>query len=340
MSAAEQKQSSLIKAGAGAVRQAAQIIQDGGLVAFPTETVYGLGANALNGQAVARIFAAKERPDFNPLIVHFHDQDQLPEYVEFNETARLLASHFWPGPISFVLPQVQGCKISELCSAGLPTLAVRVPAHKIAQSFLKECGVPVAAPSANKSGRLSPTAPVHVVGSLGNAVDMVLAAGNCEVGLESTVLDLSGSEPVLLRFGAITAEQISSILGYDIKVSGTHIEGETVKSPGQLLQHYAPSISVRMNAVDLNPGEALLAFGSDKFMGIKGGGAAKDLPDCSRSNLSETSDLNEAAANLFRMLHNLDRAEHSAIAVMPIPRMGIGVAINDRLSRAAQSGKS
>lgn len=326
-----------VKGGDAAIREAADLINAGGLVAFPTETVYGLGANALDGQAVARIFEAKQRPDFNPLIVHCADTEQAAELTEFTPYAQLLAEHLWPGPITFILKRKADCPVSELCSAGLPTLAVRVPQHKLARELLQRAGVPIAAPSANRSGRLSPTAPVHVLESLGNAVDMILAGGACEVGLESTVVDLTGEQPVLLRSGAIIAEQLEQILESEVLVETESTNDSAPKSPGQTLNHYAPSIPVRMNAVDLEPGEALLAFGSDKFMGIKGGGAAKDLPDSSRRNLSKESDLNEAAANLFRMLHELDCPEHKGIAVMPMPKMGIGIAINDRLKRASQS---
>jgi len=317
--------------------KAAGIIRDGGLVAFPTETVYGLGANALDGRAVARIFEAKGRPQFNPVIVHVPDAKAAAALVEMDDAARKVAAQFWPGPLTLILKRRPDCKISELCSAGLPTLAVRVPRHPAAQALLKEAGVPIAAPSANRSGQISPTTPAHVSASLGDAVDMILAAGPCEVGLESTVLDLSGDYPAVLRPGAVTAEEISAVLeqevSYEIEAS------EKPKSPGQLLRHYAPGIPVRLNAIDLQKGEALLAFGSDKFMGIRGGGAAKDLPGSMRRNLSESGDLNEAAANLFRLLHELDSKSHSGIAVMAIPERGLGIAINDRLRRAAEGSR-
>ncbi len=315
------------------IREAAALIKEGGLVVFPTETVYGLGANALDGQAVARIFEAKGRPQFNPLIIHVCDEAAAAELVVMNEQARLVSSRFWPGPLTMILPRRDDCPVSDLCSAGLPTLAVRVPAHPVACALLKAAGMPVAAPSANKSGTLSATTPVDVSGTLGDAVDMILAAGSCPVGLESTVLDLSGGVPLVLRPGAVTAAEISAVLGEEVSYDrGDH---EKPKSPGQLLRHYAPSIPLRLNAIDLEPGEALLAFGSDRFMGIKGGGSAKDLPESARENLSESGDLNEAAANLFAMLHALDQSDHKAIAVMNIPDQGLGIAINDRLSRAA-----
>ncbi len=326
----------LKEASDSAIAEAAAILRDGGLVAFPTETVYGLGANALDGIAVAKIFAAKGRPQFNPLIVHTHDVESLEHLVELNDDARLLAARFWPGPLTMILPRRDGGGVSDLCSAGLPTLAVRVPSHPVAQKLLSVAGVPLAAPSANKSGSLSPTAPMHVLQSLGDAVQMILAAGHTQFGLESTVVDLSGAVPVVLRPGAITAEEIGEVLdmpvGYDF---GDH--GNDVKSPGQLLKHYAPNIPVRLNAVDVEPGEALLAFGSLKFMGLRGGGFAKDLPATALKNLSDEGDLYQAAANLFRMLRDLDRPEHSRIAVMNIPDQGVGIAINDRLKRAAAS---
>lgn len=319
---------------AKSIQEAAELIQAGKLVAFPTETVYGLGADATNGQAVAWVFEAKGRPQFNPLIVHVPDIKAAEELVEFNDMARLVAGHLWPGPFTLILPAKAGNNISDLCSAGLPTLAVRIPSHKVARDLLQAAAVPIAAPSANRSGSLSPTAPAHVADSLGDAVHMILAAGPCDVGLESTVLDLSEETPVLLRPGGITKERIEGILGC---VVADHFDDDvSPKSPGQLLKHYAPSVPVRLGAIDLEPGEALLAFGSDQFMGIRGGGAAKDLPDHARRNLSAESDLCEAAANLFKMLHDLDRDEHKAIAVMNIPETGLGVAINDRLRRAAR----
>jgi L-threonylcarbamoyladenylate synthase len=326
----------IVTAQKDSINEAAALLRSGGLVAFPTETVYGLGANALDGRAVARIFAAKGRPRINPVIVHVTDAGEAAKLVVMNDAARAVAAHFWPGPLTLILPRRPDCKVSELCSAGLPTLAVRAPDHPVAQDLLKAAGVPVAAPSANASGALSPTTPTHVAESLGDAVDLILAGGASAVGLESTVLDLSGDDPVILRPGAVTAEEIALVLGRAVGHDAGH--HEKPKSPGQLLRHYAPRTELRLNAVDLEPGEALLAFGSDKFMGVRGGGAAKDLPDESRRNLSETGDLTEAAANLFRMLHELDRAGHKRIAVMSIPAQGLGLAINDRLSRA-QAGQ-
>ena len=318
-----------------AIAQAATILKNGGLVAMPTETVYGLAANALDGAAVAKIFEAKGRPQFNPLISHVASAVQAAEFAIFDERARTVAHHFWPGPLTLVLPRKAGGGISELACAGLPTVAIRVPSHPVAQKLLKAAGIPLAAPSANRSGALSPTTPVHVADSLGDAVDMILAAGACAVGLESTVLDLTGAAPVILRPGAITAQDIERVL--NVAVAYEAHDTQTPKSPGQLLRHYKPETLVRLNAIDVQPGEALLAFGSIKFMGIKGGagGAAKDLPESMFRNLSEEGDLHKAAANLFAMLKELDRPEHTGIAVMAIPQTGLGIAINDRLRRAA-----
>ncbi len=317
----------IVAANKNSIEEAAEVLRSGGLVGMPTETVYGLAADARNGQAVARIFEAKGRPSFNPLIVHVNDIDQALEIAEINAQEMALAERFWPGPLTMILARRANSGLSDLVSAGLPTVAVRVPAHKTARALIGVCGFPLAAPSANKSGTLSPTTALHVSQSLGGAVDFILADGVCAVGLESTVVDCSGDHPVILRPGGITAED----LGPDV----TYYTGDEIKSPGQLLKHYAPGVPVRLNAVDVRAGEALLGFGSIKFMGSAEFGAAADLPQQRIRNLSESGDLYEAAANLFAMMRDLDRAEHKAIAVMNIPDTGIGVAINDRLRRAA-----
>lgn len=325
----------ILAAGSASIGEAAALLRAGGLVAMPTETVYGLAANALDGRAVARIFAAKARPSFNPLIVHVPDAEAAAALAVLDERARAVAAQFWPGPLTLVLPRRDDCPVSALCSAGLPTIALRVPAHPVAQELLRAAGVPLAAPSANRSGRLSPTAPAHVAASLGGAVDLILAAGACAVGLESTILDLSGARPYILRHGAVTAEMLESLLETEIGFDTE--QDDAPRAPGQMLRHYAPSVPLRLDAVDLRPGEALLAFGSERFMGVRGGGAARDLPDTMRRNLSPEGDLTEAAANLFRMLHELDRPAHEAIAVMNIPLRGLGLAITDRLKRAAHA---
>lgn len=315
------------------IEEAAEILRGGGLVAFPTETVYGLGANALDGKAVAGIFAAKNRPSFNPIITHVANRHDAEKYVEADARAKGLMAAFWPGPLTLILPKKKDCGISDLVSAGLATVAIRMPSHPVALALIEKAGLPIAAPSANASGEPSATTPKHVQESLQDRVPFILAGGACTVGLESTVLDLSGDAPVIVRPGAVTAEDLETYLGkveYDL---GNH---DAPKSPGQLLKHYAPSIPVRLNAVDIEPGEALLAFGSVKFMGIKGGGAAKDLPDEKFRNLSDRTDLHEAAANLFSMLRELDHPGNTRIAVMNIPDKGLGIAINDRLKRAAQ----
>lgn len=309
------------------IAEAAEVLKSGGLVGMPTETVYGLAANALDGEAVAKIFEAKGRPSFNPLIIHVPDLEAASAYVEVSEEAKMLAMHFWPGPLTMILPRRADCPVSELASAGLDTLAVRAPSHPVALELLKTCKLPVAAPSANKSGALSPTTPLHVQESLGEAVELILAAGACDVGLESTVVDLSGAHPAVLRPGAVTAEGIGEVLGGDVRIEGG--DAERPKSPGLLLKHYAPNTPLRLNAIDVKEGEALLAFGSDKFM------VARDFPDDMKRNLSENQDVHEAAANLFAMLKELDQSGAKGIAVMAVPENGIGAAINDRLRRAA-----
>jgi len=298
---------------------AAEALRRGDLVAFPTETVYGLGGDATNDRAVARIFEAKGRPRFNPLIVHFPDRAAAEACVVFNDRAALLADRFWPGALTLVLPRRKGCKLSLLVSAGLDTVAVRVPAHPDARRLLRTAGLPVAAPSANRSGRLSPTTAAHVAGDLGDAVAVILDGGPCAIGLESTVLDLSGPRRAILRQGGVAQEEIETVLGEKLRVAGS--DNTAPKAPGMLTSHYAPSLPVRLAATDIRPGEALLGFGPGSPNAVL--------------NLSERGDLVEAAANLFAYLHNLDTPDHTGIAVAPIPEIGLGRAINDRLRRAA-----
>lgn len=325
----------IIAAHKNSISQAADILRYGGLVGMPTETVYGLAANANDGQAVARIFEAKGRPSFNPLITHVSSIDDVLDIAHMNVHAQALADVFWPGPLTLILPRKKESALSDLVTAGLDTVAVRVPAHKTARALIKACGFPIAAPSANKSGSLSPTAPAHVAQSLGDSVDLILADGASSVGLESTVVDCSADVPLILRPGGITAEQISDVLGINIAYDLGE-KGDDVKSPGQLLKHYAPDIPVRLNAVDLDDGEALLSFGNARFMATKSGVLAADLPADQVRHLSKEGDLYEAAANLFAMMRELDRPSYKGIAVMSIPDIGVGVAINDRLKRAAQ----
>jgi L-threonylcarbamoyladenylate synthase len=302
-----------------ALADAARILRTGGLVAFPTETVYGLGADAANGRAVARIFEAKGRPQFNPLIVHVADLAAAERHVLFNPVARKLAEVFWPGALTLVLPRRADCALSELASAGLPTVALRVPAHPVATKLLAASGVAIAAPSANASGRITATTAQHVRESLGDAVDLILDGGATPLGLESTVIGFDGEQAVLLRAGAIARSEIEAVAG-----PLAAADAKTIQSPGQLLSHYAPRMPIRLDAVSVQPDEALLAFGTPVPAGAR-----------LTLNLSPNGDLNEAAANLFAMLHILDASGVRAIAAMPVPRHGLGEAINDRLKRAA-----
>jgi len=309
----------ILKASGEAVRAAALALRDGGLVAFPTETVYGLGADAGNDRAVAAIFAAKSRPRFNPLIVHFADVGGALSAVAANARAERLAEAFWPGPITLVLPRRDECGLSLLVSAGLETVAVRVPSQPVARALLAETGRPVAAPSANRSFAVSPTTAAHVAADLDGRIDLILDDGPCRLGLESTVVDLSAGTPILLRLGALPVEDIETVVGR-LAAPG---DGAP-KSPGMLGRHYAPGRPLRLNAAAAGPDEAFLGFGP--------GAAGATL------NLSPGGDLREAAANFFAMMRELDRGDFAAIAVSPIPQTGLGRAINDRLRRAAAPG--
>lgn len=305
------------------VARAAELLRQGRLVAFPTETVYGLGGDAGSDVAVAAIFAAKGRPRFNPLIVHVPGLAEAEMLADFDARAHAVASRFWPGPLTLVLPRLPAGGVSLLASAGLDTVAVRAPAHPVAQQLLRAAGRPIAAPSANRSGRISPTAAAHVAAELAGAVALILDAGETPVGLESTVLDLSGAAPTLLRPGAVTLEQLHEALGpVEIAAGGE----DAPRSPGRLPRHYAPDRPLRLDTHDARAGEALLAFGP----GEAPSGFAETLW------LSRRGDLGEAAANLFAMLRRLDRPEFTGIAVMPIPETGLGRAVNDRLRRAAE----
>jgi len=314
--------SPIVPADKESIARAAALLREGKLVAFPTETVYGLGGDATSDKAVAAIYAAKDRPQFNPLIAHVADVRALDALIEWNENARMLAMQFWPGPLTLVLLRKKDCPVSLLASAGMDTLAVRIPSHPIARQLLAEVGRPIAAPSANQSGKLSPTTPLHVAESLGGKVDMILAGGKSAVGLESTVIDLVSKQPRILRPGGITKEQLEKAIG---PVEAAMTDSSAPLSPGMLPSHYAPNLPLRLNAENVAANEALLAFGPDTL--IKGGAM--------RLNLSEKGDLDEAAANLFAMLRQLDQPRFSGIAVMPVPNTGLGVAIIDRLKRAS-----
>lgn len=326
----------VVPATAESIAAAADLLAEGGLVAFPTETVYGLGGDATRERTVARIFAAKGRPRFNPLIVHLAPGMPADGIAIMDERAQRLAAKFWPGALTLVLARAPGCPIALLASAGLDTVALRMPAHPVAQALLKKVQIPIAAPSANPSGRLSPTEARHVVDLLGEKVDLILDGGKCPGGLESTVLDLSVPEARILRPGLVTAEEISAVLGAPVSIaqtaaalperagSGEIISDEEIKSPGMLASHYAPKKPLRLNADSAEPGEAFLAFGPNPPRSV-----------LASLNLSPTGDLVEAAANLFAFLHRLDASQAHTIAVMPIPEVGIGAAINDRLRRAA-----
>jgi L-threonylcarbamoyladenylate synthase len=315
----EPMSAAILPASPSAIAHAARLLRGGQLVAFPTETVYGLGADAANERAVAAIFAVKGRPRFNPLIVHVPGLAQAESLAIFDARARRLAGQFWPGPLTLVLPRRGDSGLSLLASAGLDTVAIRAPGHPAAQALLHATERPIAAPSANRSGRVSPTEAAHVAAELGDRVALILDDGRARVGLESTVLDLTGETPALLRPGGVTLEALTEFLG-PIAMPATG----PPRSPGMLPSHYAPSLPLRLDATDARPGEALLAFGPNIPPGF-----------AEVAWLSRSADLAEAAANLFAMLRQLDRPPFTGIAVTPIPERGLGRAINDRLRRAA-----
>ena len=301
--------------------RAAALLRAGDLVAFPTETVYGLGGDASSDKAVAAIFHAKQRPSFNPLIIHVIGASEAARLVRFDGRAGRLAAQFWPGPLSLVLPRLADCPVSLLASAGLDSLALRVPAHPLPRALIRAAGRPIAAPSANRSGRVSPTRAEHVMDELDGRIAAVLDGGACRVGLESTVLDLTTARPTLLRPGGVPVDELEAAIGPIDRAEGCDA---APRGPGMLPSHYAPSLPLRLDATTVNPDEALLAFGSPAPMGGR-----------ETRWLSRTGDLREAAANLFAALRALDRPDFAAIAVMPIPEHGLGVALNDRLRRAA-----
>jgi L-threonylcarbamoyladenylate synthase len=305
----------ILPADDAAITAAADLLRGGQIVAVPTETVYGLAADASDADAVAHIYAAKGRPDFNPLIVHVPDKAAAERLAVFDELADRLAAAFWPGPMTLVLPLRAGAAVTKAVTAGLPTIAIRCPAHPVMQAVLAKSGLNLAAPSANKSGGISPTRAEHALASLGGAVPMILDAGPCAAGLESTIVAVRENGWQILRPGPVTAEAIEAIAGS----AAISVSNENIEAPGQLASHYAPSKPVRLNATAAEPDEWLIGFGT-----VSGD-----------ENLSASGDLAQAAAHLFDALHNADASDRLAIAVAPVPHEGIGVAINDRLARAA-----
>ena len=311
----------ICKATSENIKQAAEIIQNGGLVAMPTETVYGLGANVYNPQAVADIFAAKGRPAFNPLISHIAELDFLKTYAQTDERVMALAKKYWPGPLTFVLPRFQQDTdpAIDLACAGLRTITVRMPNHPVALELIKQSGVPIVAPSANKSQTISPTTARHVYESLGEKVDMILDGGPCSVGVESTIIDITGKHVVLLRAGGLSLEELEGFLNEKVLISRGN--PDLPSSPGQMLKHYAPTHPMRINAETPLPGEFFIGFGKVA---------------CANLNLSPSGDTKEAAANLFSYMRYADsQSGYTGIAMSPIPETGLGLAINDRIRRAA-----
>jgi len=318
----------ILPASETAVALAARSLAEGGLVAFPTETVYGLGADATNAAAIARLYQAKGRPAFNPLIAHVSDLRAAEQIANLNAQAIALAEAFWPGPLTLVLPKTRDCNVAELATAGLDTIAIRVPAHGVARAILRAFGGPVVAPSANLSGHVSPTTAAHVQSDLAGRIDLIVDGGPVAVGVESTIVGCF-DEAVLLRPGGLPRGEIERVLGRELAQPPGDADSGSGQplAPGMLASHYAPRTKVRLNACNVEPGEALLAFGPVAVSGVD---AATSV-----LNLSARGDLNEAAANLFGYLRSLDTKGAHTIAVMPVPHHGLGEAINDRLRRAA-----
>ena len=316
----------VVRADDAAIADAARVLAAGGLVAFPTETVYGLGADASNGEAVARLYAAKGRPSFNPLIAHVLDFAAARALAQFPADAAQLAQAFWPGPLTLVLRKAPGCTVAELATAGLDTIAVRVPDHPVARSILARFERPVVAPSANRSGHVSPTTAAHVLADLTSRVDLIVDGGATPVGVESTIVACLDA-PVLLRPGGLSRQAIETALGRPLAAAPPNGADDAPLAPGMLASHYAPRTPLRLDAHSVAPGEALLAFGPAPAHGAEK--AAQVL------NLSARGDVIEAAANLFSYLRTLDGAGATTIAVMPVPHDDLGEAINDRLQRAA-----
>ena len=321
--ASDRRNTRLTPATAEAIAAAAACLRAGGLVAMPTETVYGLAADATSDAAVAGIFAAKGRPAFNPLIAHVLDFEAARTQAIFRRDAERLARAFWPGPLTLVLPAAPACRVSLLARGGLDSVALRSPSHETARALIQAAGVPLAAPSANRSGRVSPTTAAHVLAELGGRIDWILDAGASRHGLESTIIGCLGEEPILLRPGAITREAIEEVLGAPIGSADTSRTAPS--APGQLASHYAPRAALRLGAVDAGADEAALDFAG--ALSLSGANPRLDL--------SPSGDLVDAASHLFSYLRALDSSGASRIAVAPIPRHGLGLAINDRLRRAA-----
>jgi L-threonylcarbamoyladenylate synthase len=318
----------ILPAGQVSVAKAAACLKGGGLVAFPTETVYGLGADAANAEAIARLYEAKGRPSFNPLIAHVGSLAAARQIACFDATALKLAEAFWPGPLTLVLPKTQNCTVADLATAGLETVAVRLPVHPIARDILDAFGGAVVAPSANLSGHVSPTTAEHVAADLSERIDLIVDGGPVNVGVESTIVGCFDA-PLLLRPGGLPREDIERVLGRRLMRPPEDAVRETSQplAPGMLASHYAPRTPVRLNAKEVAPGEAMLAFGPDRVTGTDQALAVM--------NLSASGDLNEAAAHLFGYLRALDAKGASTIAVAPVPDHDLGEAINDRLRRAA-----
>ena len=330
MTSTPRRTTRVLPSDAAGIADAVRLLRTGGLVALPTETVYGLGCDATDPLAVASLYDAKGRPSFNPLIAHVPDLTAARRVGLFTQAAERLASRFWPGPLTLVVPALEGATC-ELARAGLASVAIRVPAHPAAQALLAAAGRPIAAPSANRSGHVSPTTAAHVLADLDGRIDLILDAGPCAVGVESTILDCTGGTPVLLRPGGLAREAIEAALGMPLATAAPSPETSGSKTgplaPGMLASHYAPSVPVRLGVHEIRPGEALLSFAGARPPGSETAALVRDL--------SPSGDLVEAASRLFALLRELDAAGAQGIAVVPLPRHGLGEAIADRLRRAA-----
>ncbi|WP_438994160.1 L-threonylcarbamoyladenylate synthase [Pseudemcibacter sp.] len=312
--------SRIYKPTAEAISMASDILKKGEVVSFPTETVYGLGADATNSDAVAKIFSAKNRPSFNPLIIHLPNTQMVEKYVELSQLTKDLSNIFWPGPFTMVLPLKKNSGISTLITAGLETVAIRVPSHPVAHTLLNEFNGPIAAPSANKSGQISPTTAQHVDQEFGDELELIIDGGPCDNGLESTIVKVVYDQLTILRPGNVTVEEIQEKI--EVKIVTDTQPTDNPIAPGQLKSHYAPNANVRLNVINPEMNEAYLAFGDTNQVE-------------NMLNLSPSGDLEEAASNLFSMMRSLDQLNLKTISVAPIPKSGVGVAINDRLERAA-----